>query len=104
MAAVQKNAFAIQSLPPERRTHEVCLAAVQIHGVAIRYLNAEQRTPEVCLAALQQNMEVAEYLDIRELVTSHWDEVVRKIGPDKAHELAQVVSETAQVAVDPNAR
>ena len=56
--AVQQNGFALQRLPAELRTPQLCFAAVQQkqqRGSALRYVPAELMTPQLCLIAVQQN-------------------------------------------------
>ena len=53
LATVQQSGWALQIVPEELRTHEICLAAVQPNGGALQYVPNELRTPEMCLAAKQ---------------------------------------------------
>jgi hypothetical protein len=54
MAAVEQNGYALQEVPDELKTKELCLAAVEEYGLALEYVPEELKTKEICLAAVEQ--------------------------------------------------
>ena len=55
LEAVRQNGRLLYSVPVEHRTPEMCLEAVRQDGHALRYVPDEHRTPEMCLEAVRQN-------------------------------------------------
>ena len=55
LEAVQQNGYALQVVPLEHRTTDICLSAVQNNGYAIQFVPVEHRTATLCVAAVQQN-------------------------------------------------
>ena len=55
MDAVRRDGRALEYVPDDLITAELCLAAVQEEGRALRYVPDDLRTSEVCLAAVQED-------------------------------------------------
>ena len=47
--------FAVQHLPDELKTEELCLAAVQQNGKTLQFVPDALKTEELCLAAVQND-------------------------------------------------
>jgi hypothetical protein len=62
LAKVRQDGLAIQHVPPEQRSPEVCLAAVQQNGRAIQHLSATERTTQVRLAAVRSAADAVRFL------------------------------------------
>lgn len=55
LAAVKQNGFALGHVPPDRITHDICLAAVKQNGMSLQDVPPDRITPEICLEAVKQN-------------------------------------------------
>ena len=62
LAALQQDDWAFGYVPEEFKTQEICLAAVQKSGNAIEYVPEKLKTQEICLTAVQQDEDALEYV------------------------------------------
>jgi Domain of unknown function (DUF4116) len=53
--ALHQNGYALQFVPEEYRTPELCRLAVVQNGLALEFVPEEYRTYEICLLAIKQN-------------------------------------------------
>jgi hypothetical protein len=52
---VKQNGDALEYVPAEHRTRELCLAALKQNGYAIEYVPVKHKTHELCLAAVKKD-------------------------------------------------
>ena len=50
-----KHGYALEYVPEDKRSPEICLAAVKQDGHALAFVPEDKRSPEICLAAVTQN-------------------------------------------------
>lgn len=55
LAAVEQNGWALQFVPEDKRTSKICIEAVKQNDLALQLILPDKRTPAICLAAVQQN-------------------------------------------------
>ena len=59
---IKQKGSALELVPVEHRTLEICFAAVQQDGCALQFVPEEHRTPELCLAAVRQNVSALKFV------------------------------------------
>jgi Domain of unknown function (DUF4116) len=62
--AIHHNGDALEFVPKDYRTPELCLLAVRQNGQALAYVPSEYRTPELCRIAIEQDGLALEYVPI----------------------------------------
>ena len=67
LAAVNQYDYALQYVPNELRTPEICMAAVNQNGYALRYVPNELRTPEICMAAVAKSKDAIKFINDEQL-------------------------------------
>ena len=59
---VNKYGYAIQFIPSDKQTDEICKIAVGLSGCALTYISENKKTDEICKIAVQQNRYALTYV------------------------------------------
>lgn len=55
MVAIKQNGAALQHVPDEMKTEEMCMTAVQQTGGALKYVPKKMKNEKMCMTAVQQD-------------------------------------------------
>lgn len=63
MAAVERNGYALEFVPEDKKTHELCLSAVNgFIGYALKYVPESMKTENICRIAVENVGDALEYV------------------------------------------
>lgn len=102
IAAVQKDGWALCSLPPNLKTPEVCKAALQRHPYVINAVPRELLTPDFLVELLKMNIALVKGIpakqfgqvgadELHEFLDENWAMIVKHLGESRSAELANAI-------------
>ena len=66
--AVNQDGYALQFVPEDKRTDEICKIAVNQNGYALEFVPTDKQTDEICLIAITQNEKAIKFITNKELL------------------------------------